>query len=419
MIDAPARPLLTRRTVLGLLGAALAPPATVPASGPAPGDDRAALVAGTIGFGFDLYAKLPATRGNVFFSPYSVTSALAMTYAGARGATAAEMARTLRFALPPDRLHLAFAGLVREINGTAKKRASELRTASALWSQKGHPFVPDFQRTARDSYEATLEEVDFRKAPETARRTINAWVERQTYDRIKDLMPEGTLDQETVLVLTNAIYFKGTWARAFDAEATKPGDFMTGATGAVRRVPLMRQRETHRYLDGDTFQALELPYDARETSMTVFLPRRVDGLAEFEGTLSAARVTEWLGRMTPHHVDVTLPRFTLTASADLNGPLSALGMPLAFSRQRADFSGMVRAQRVSISTVQHKAYVDVTEKGTEAAAATGVGMRLTSAAPPPAPPAVFRADHPFFFVIRDHRTDSILFAGRLTDPPAA
>jgi serpin B len=416
MIDAPARPMLTRRTVLGLLGAALAPPATGHAS---PADDRAALVAGNVEFGLDLYARFPATQGNVFFSPYSVTTALAMTYAGARGATAAEIAKTLRFALPPDRLHSAFAGLVREVNGTARKRASELRTANALWSQKGHPFVPDFQRTARDVYEAALEEVDFGKAPETARRTINAWVERQTNERIRDLMPEGTVKPDTVLVLTNAIYFKGTWARAFAAEATEPGDFITGAKGTVRRVPLMRQRETHRYLDGDAFQALELPYDAHESSMIVFLPRRVDGLVEFEKTLGAARVTEWLRRMTEHHVDVTLPRFKLAAGAELNGPLRALGMPLAFSPQRADFSGMVQAQRVFISTVQHKAYVDVTEKGTEAAAATGVGVRLTSAAPPPAPPAVFRADHPFLFLIRDNRTGSILFAGRLTDPPAA
>ena len=407
---------MTRRSALGLLGTALLPAGRVGAADRDVETDRSALVAGNTDFGLHLYAALAATQGNVFLSPYSVSTALAMTYAGARGATADEMAKTLRFSLPPARLHSTFAGLVRDLDGTVKKRASELRTANALWSQKGYPFVPDFQRVARDSYQAALEEVDFQKAPETARRIINTWVERQTLDRIKDLMPEGTVNQETVLVLTNAIYFKGAWARAFDLEMTRPGDFTTGAKG-TRSVPLMRQSEDYRYLDGEAFQVLELPYDAHEASMVVFLPRRVDGLAEFEKTLSAARVTDWLARMSPHLVDVTLPRFKVTASTRLNDPLRTLGMPQAFSGERADFSGMVQVRRVFISAVVHQAFVDVNEKGTEAAAATGVAMRLLSAAPR-RPRAVFRADHPFFFLIRDNRTGSILFAGRLTDPPA-
>ncbi len=199
---------------------------------------------------------------------------------------------------------------------------------------------------------------------------------------------------------------------------TKPGDFALGAKGAARNVPFMRQHQSLRYLDGGTFEALELPYDANEMSMIVFLPRRADGLADLEKTLSAARVTDWLTRLTLHDVDVAMPRFKATSSVDLKRPLVDLGMPLAFSRHRADFSGLVKGQPVFVSAVVHKAYVDVDEKGTEAAAATGVTVVPTSAVPP-RPRAVFRADHPFFFLIRDNRTDSILFAGHLTEPLAS
>jgi serpin B len=409
------RRTLTRRIVLGLLGTALLPRGRAGAASNPPDGDRDTLVRGNSEFGLDLYARLPATQANAFFSPYSISTALAMTYAGARGATAAEMANTLRFPREAGRLHPAFASLVREINGTDKKRASELSTANALWSQKGHPFVADFQRIAKTSYGAALEEVDFKGAPESARRTINSWVERQTQERIKDLLREGSLRADTVLVLTNAIYFKGAWVHRFHEQETQPGDFALGARGTARNVPLMRQHQSHRYLDGGTFQALELPYDAHEMSMIVVLPRRTDGLAEFEKTLSAARVTDWLAKMTLHDVDVALPRFKVTATMELKRPLTDLGMQLAFSRGRADFSGMVRAQSVFVSAVVHKAYIDVNEQGTEAAAATGVTMTLVSARPS-GPRAVFRADHPFLFLIRDNRTGSILFAGRLTDP---
>jgi serine protease inhibitor len=418
MTDGTARPTMTRRVALGLLGTALLPAGRAGATSEASDADRAALVTGNNEFGLDLYARLPGGQGNTFLSPYSVSNALAMTYAGARGATADEMAKALRFSLPPARLHPAFATLIREINGADKKRASELYTANALWSQKGYPFVADFRRIGKDSYEAALEEVDFQSVPETARRTINAWVERQTQDKIRDLLREGTLGRDTVLVLTNAIYFKGKWANRFVEHMTQPGDFELGARRTARNVPLMRQHARFRYLDGGAFQALELPYDAQEASMIVVLPRRADGLPDVEKTLTAARVAEWLSRMTVHDVDVTLPRFKVTATFDLNRPLVDLGMSRAFSRDGADFSGMVKAPPVFVSAVVHKAYVDVNEKGTEAAAATGATVVQLSARPPGSP-AVFRADHPFFFLIRDSRTGSILFAGRLTDPQAS
>ena len=413
------RPTMTRRMALGLLGTMLVPagPTAAATTGPSADADRTALVTGNSEFGLDLYARLSGGRGNAFFSPYSVSTALAMTYVGARGATADQMAKTLRFRLPPARTHVAFATLIRAINGEGKKRASELYTATGLWSQKGYPFVPDFQRTTQDSYGAALEEVDFRNAPETARRTINAWVERQTQDRIKDLVREGLPEPDTVLVLTNAIYFKGPWAYRFAEERTTPGDFTLAAGGTAPNVSLMRQRERLRYLDGGDFQVLELPYGAGEMAMLVALPRRADGLPQLEKTLSASRVSEWLSRMALHQVDVTLPRFRMTAEAELREPLGDLGMPLVFSPGLADFSGMVKnavKKRVHVSHVIHKAFVDVNEKGTEAAAATAVSARLVSAHLPEG--IEFRADRPFFFLIRDTRTGSILFAGRLTDP---
>jgi serpin B len=407
--------------VVGLLGSALLPTAPVVAAASESGADRAALVTSNSEFGLNLYSRLSPANVNFFFSPHSISTALAMTYAGARGATADEMAKTLRFSLPPGRIHAAFTGLIREINGTEKKRASELHTANALWSQQGNLFEPAFQRIAKHSYQAALEQVDFDGAAETARRTINAWVERQTQDRIKDLIREGTLGRNTALVLTNAIYFKGTWLHAFPKALTRSGNFALGAGSTARNVPLMGQWRSFRYLDADICQILELPYDAHETSMLVFLPRGVDGLRDLEQTLSAARVRDWLVRMTDHDVDVTLPRFKIAAGAALKRPLTDLGMRSAFTPGAADFSGMfsrmTKSGPLSVSDVVHKAHIDLDEKGTEAAAATGGWVALRSASRP-RPRAVFRADHPFFFLIRDNRTGSTLFAGRLTDPRA-
>ncbi len=411
MINEHQRTTVTRRAVLGLLGTTLLPTRHLAAS-QAPGSDSTALVGGNNEFALDLYARLRGTQGNLFFSPYSISTSLAMTYVGARGATADQMAKVLRFALPPDRLHAAFSRLMRDLHGAEKKRVTELHAANALWCQQGYPFVPSFQRIARASYSAGVETVDFRRAPENARHTINAWIERQTQDKIRDLLPEGLLDQNTVAVLTNAIYFKAAWRERFAEQATEAGDFAVAATGAARKVRLMRHHGSYDYLDAGSFQVLDLPYADDELSMVVFLPRRPDGLPEFERTLTAGQVTEWLSRLGPHDVDVTLPRFKITASVELKPSLIQLGMPLAFSRERADFSGMAKDPRVFVSAVAHKAYVDVNEKGTEATAASGVVARAMSVRRQ----AAFRADRPFFFVIRDNRTGSILFAGRLVDP---
>jgi serpin B len=389
----------------------------VGAAGSKPAEpDEAALVKGNSQFAFDLYARLRARDGNVFFSSYSISNALAMTYAGARGPTATQMAAALRFPMDGDRLHQSFANVLRDVNGAGAKGGAELSLANAIWTQTGLPTLPAFEATVKNLYGAGFTPLDFKRAPETARMTINAWVEQQTRDRIKDLIREGVLTKDTRVVLTNAIYFKGKWKYAFPEEATRNDKFTLSTGQTIVDVPLMSQQGKFRHLDGGSFQALELPYDANQQSMIVFLPKQAGGLAEFEKTLTAARVTDWLAGMTVRDVFVILPRFKVTAEFQLKQALSDLGMPLAFSPRKADFSGITTAEPLWLSAVIHKAYVDVNEKGTEAAAATGVMIRTMSARVEPL--AVFRADHPFFFVIRDNGTGSLLFAGRLINPQA-
>jgi serine protease inhibitor len=411
--------MATTRWLAVVLAATLAVSASAAgAGGGKPAEpDGAALVKGNSEFAFDLYARLRARDGNLFFSSYSISSALAMTYAGARGPTATQMAAALRFPMDGDRLHRSFAKVNADVNGAGSKGGAELYVANALWTQTGLATLPDFQATVRTLYGAGLTPLDFMQAPEKARMTINAWVEQQTRDRIKDLIPEGALKPSTRVVLTNAIYFKGKWKYAFPEAATRNDTFTLSTGKTVGDVPLMNQKGAFGYLDGGRFQALELPYDANQQSMIVFLPKRVDGLAELEKTLTAARVTEWLTQLTVREVDVTLPRFKVTAEFNLKDALTALGMPLAFSAGRADFSGIATGQPLALSAVFHKAYVDVNEKGTDAAAATTATVSTTSF-PGPEPRPVFRADHPFFFVIRDTGTGSLLFAGRLVNPQA-
>jgi serpin B len=411
--------MATTRWLAVVLAATLAAGASAAgAGGGKPAEpDEAALVKGNSEFALDLYARLRARDGNVFFSSYSISNALAMTYAGARGPTATQMAAALRFPMDGERLHQSFAKVNRDVNGAGAKGGAELQVANALWTQMGLATLPAFQATVKTLYGAGLTPLDFRGAPEKARMTINAWVEQQTRDRIKDLIPEGVLTPDTRVVLTNAIYFKGKWKYAFPEAATRNDTFTLSTGKTIGDVPLMSQQRAFRYLDGGSFQALELPYDADQQSMIVFLPRRADGLAELEKTLTAARVTDWLAQLAVRDVDVTLPRFKVTAEFQLKDALTDLGMPRAFSPGKADFSGIATGEPLALSAVIHKAYVDVNEKGTEAAAATAAMIFATSArAPEPRP--VFRADHPFFFVIRDNGTGSLLFAGRLVNPQA-
>jgi serpin B len=379
-------------------------------------------------FGLDLYARLCAgQQGNLVVSPASVAVALAMTRAGARGATAAEMDRVLRIdslgsagsAGDVAAVHEAVAALLRAWNDPART-SYELRVVSRLFGALGHAFEPPFLALTGERYGAPLESLDFRGDADGSRRHINDWVAARTGDRIQDLLPARSIQPDTRLVLANAAYFLGRWARRFEPAATRPDVFWAEGRREIR-APLMRQTERFRYAAGPGWKLLEMPYVGAELAMAVILPDARDGLAELERGLSVAELERWLATISDTRVAVVLPRFRVAPgeSARLDRLLAAMGMPTAFTAQ-ADFGAMADPpdpdDRLAIGAVYHKAFVQVDEAGTEAAAATAVAM-APGGAPRPAPaPPEFRADHPFLFLIRDLRSGIILFLGRLVDP---
>jgi serpin B len=377
--------------------------------------DPDAVVRGNTRFALELYAKLCRREGNVFFSPLSVSTALAMTSAGARGRTLEEMTRVLH--LPEQaRLHPAMAGLEAGLLARSGRHV-ELSLANALWGQMGKAFLPEFQHLLRRHYRAGLHQVDFAGSPGGAREAINRWTEQRTRGKIKDLLPREAVTADTRLVLTNAVYFKADWASPFKKSGTEPGDFRL-AGGATVRTPLMWQEGTFGYLEGEGFQALEMPYVNKDLAMVIFLPEKPGGLGELERRLTPENLASWTAGLREQEVRVTLPRFKMTEAAELKKTLTEMGMGRAFSRS-ADFGGMDGgAGRLGLSAVIHKAFLDVAEEGAEAAAATAVVVAPMAAAPPPmaAPVPVFCADRPFLLLIRDRKTGSILFLGRLTNP---
>jgi serpin B len=387
--------------------------AAVAQTNPSPTPDQAAVVDGSNAFAVDLYAQLRKQSGNLFFSPESISTAFAMAYAGARGTTAAQMAATLHFTLPPDKLQPAMGALLAGLNGP--HAGYQLRVADALWAEQDFTFLDDFLKVTSSDYGAGFNRVDFKGAPEAARATINQWVEEKTEDKIKNLLPAGSVTPATRLVLTNAIYFKGDWQSQFDKTQTKDEDFHPSATQTVK-APLMHLTSKLGYLNGGTFQAVDIPYKTGDLSMIVLLPNDISGLSALEQSLTAANAKLWMSQLRPgSKIILALPRFKMTQQFQLAGTLSAMGMTQAFQRSEADFSGMTGKRDLWISAAIHKAYIDVNEEGTEAAAATGIVMRGMVMARPQ-PPIVFRADHPFLFLIRDNRSGAILFMGRISDP---
>jgi len=376
--------------------------------------DKEAVVSGNNAFALDLYAELRGADGNLFFSPFSISTALAMTHAGARGRTETQMAEALHFDLDQQRLHPAFKGLVEDLTAAQEKRGYQLSVANALWGQKGYRFLPEFLRLVRANYSGGFNQVDFKGATEAARRTINRWVEEKTRDKIKDLIKPGILTPMTRLVLANAIYFKGDWASPFKKTRTRDAPF-TLMSGDKIKAPMMHQTEEFGYMEGDGYQALELPYAGNDLSMIVFLPRKANGLPEFEKSATMKGLAKNRPRLRRRKVVVALPKFKMTSEFRLDDTLKSMGMGDAFSIRLADFSGMTGNKELYVGAVLHKAFVDVNEEGTEAAAATGVVMALKSMARP-RPIPVFRADHPFVFLIRDNRSNSILFLGRVMNP---
>jgi serine protease inhibitor len=368
------------------------------------------VVEGNNKFAIELYQKLQCQQGNLFLSPYSISTALAMTYAGARGRTAEQMEKTLNFPVD-EQFHKTFGEIIKQLNASGQKGAFELVVANALWGQKDYKFLADYLALVKADYDGNLEQVDFKTQTEDARKTINAWVENKTRDKIKDLIKPGSLNSLTRLVLTNAIYFKGKWASQFKPDQTQESLFIL-LSGEKVNVPMMQQKERFGYAEVNDIQLLELPYKGNDLSMVVLLPRKIDGVKELEKQLNADNLAGWVGKIHKREVHVFFPRFKMTSQFGLAQILGEMGMTDAFL-EKADFSGMTGNRDLFISAVVHKAYVDVNEEGTEAAAATGVVMRVTSVE---MPPPVFRADHPFIFLIRDNHTGSILFLGRVESP---
>jgi serpin B len=390
----------------------IAPPPPVPAA------DLGAAAVGDTAFAVDLYGRLRAGNDNLIFSPASVSSALAMTYAGAAGRTTEEMKAVLHFTLDPDKLHAVNHKRLYIWNGgDGAQRSYELVVANSLWGQKDENWKPEFLAVLNDRYAAGLRQVDFVNGAEGARQAINHWVEQWTKGKITDLIPTGILTPNTRLVLADAIYFKGDWERKFDADATHPVPFHVSG-GQTVRVSTMHQTNYFRYGEPEGVQVLELPYAGRDLSMIVLLPRKRDGLGALEATLTSGRISQLTESLGLEKVIVYLPKFKFDRSLDLEKPLAALGMKTAFDPNSADFSGMNGKRDLFISNVVHKATIEVNEKGSEASAATAVvGVKKSVAEPKETRQApVFLADHPFLFLIQDNLTGTLLFMGRVVDP---
>lgn len=373
-------------------------------------------------FALAMYGRLRQRPGNLFFSPFSIRTALSMTQAGARGETAAEMIKALRISSSADTLHVASSDIIERLKSAGEGKY-EMAVANSLWGQDGEPVQPGFLELIASHFDGLMKLVDFRASGESARVEINRWVEDKTKQKIQDLIPPGSLNADTRLVLVNAVYFKGTWVLQFEKMDTRDEPFFLEDGGKVR-VPLMHQHDRLRYMKAGGYQAVELIYMGGDLSMLILLPDRKDELQDLEKKLSARMLRDCVAEMRIREVKLFLPRFKITwGTVDMRDYLIALGMPLAFTRFQADFSGIngyepPAEESLFLSAVFHKAFVDVHEEGTEAAAATSVGVMIGSARRPSKPPPipVFRADHPFLFAIRDRKKGAVLFLGRMVDP---
>lgn len=378
-----------------------------------PATNLAELVAGNSAFAFDLYQAIRGEAGNLFLSPYSISLALVMTYAGARGDTEQQMVDTLRYTFPQGRLHPAFNSLDLELASRAEGVEGQdgrfrLNIADSIWGQTGHSFLPQYLDVLAGNYGAGLRVLDFVNEPEDSRVTINDWVSDETEAKIKDLLPPNSITPATVLVLTNAIYFNAAWLQPFVRELTHDGTFNL-LDGDQVTVPMMKQTAYFGYAEGEGYKAVELPYDGEELSMVILLPE-AGRFEEFTSALDSEAAALILADVSPpQDVQLTMPRFTYESGFSLKETLAGMGMPVAFAR--ADFSGMDGTRSLFIDDVFHKAFVDVDEAGTEAEAATGwlvagvpIGRREVT------------VNRPFFFMIRDIDTRAILFLGHVVNP---
>lgn len=410
--------------VLPWLVAALPPRAATVAKGKAMADANpiesgavAGLARSSNAFGFDLYQRLRQRPGNLILSPASLSTALTMTWGGARSATAVEMKKVLHLEGTAEAAMAASGALAHSLQ--EPKRPVTFRIANQLFGEKTYRFEAAYLERTRAAYGAALEPLDFKAAPEPARVHVNEWVEKKTERRIKDLIPPGGIERDTRLLLVNAIYFLGDWEQPFPARQTRPAPFHLSAT-ETRTVPTMNQAGRFRIAARDGVTALEMPYKGGEFSMVVLLPDRADGLAALESGLDLKRLDALLAGLATELVSVAIPKLEIRPpeSLSLGDDLKALGMPLAFDRDRADFTGMANPpdprDRLVLSKVFHQGWIRVDEKGTEAAATTAVTMTFAGAAP--SQPRLFKADRPFLFLLRDKASGLVLFLGRVSDP---
>ncbi len=376
-----------------------------------PGINASAKAAESINsFTFDIYKSLAEQDGNLFLSPYSISSALAMTYAGARGITEQEMASVLY--LYPD-IHKNMGALVSELNSIPKDIAV-VNTANAIWPAKQERLLPEFVQTVRGGYAAGISPLNYKGNPDKAAKVINSWVDKHTQGKIKNIIPRGVLTKNTPMVLTNAVYFKSDWAEQFEPQKTYAMPFWISSSQSVPTMMMSRTGESIKYMKDDDLEAAELPYKNGRFSMVVLLPEKGKALAEVEKKLSADALSKITSAMESKRVKITMPKFKTEQSFELNKTLSKMGMPSAFNSS-ADFSAITGSRNITISNIIHKTFVEVGEEGTEAAAATAVIMAKTSLEPQ-IPAISFTADRPFISLIRDNKSKAVLFIGRYSTP---
>ena len=371
------------------------------------------IVSGLNDFTILSYRQLDQVSENLILSPFNIATALSMTLSGARGSTATQIAAVLRQRYDAS-YDSSLASLVARVTKAGNAGGNELLAANGLWVQQGFPIQPAFQKTLADDYHAPLTPLDFVASAESARRQINGWTGQHTKNRIKDLLAEGSVNADTRLVLTSAIYFYGKWQEPFETSRTEPAPFKL-VSGRTIQASFMNQTSRFSYTETPSTQILQMRYASTGIAFDVLLPRTSSGLANLEKSLSSENLASWLGNLDTEKVAVTLPKFRSESEFSLRKVLSAMGMPAAF-RDDADFSGIDSRDKLWISQVVHKAFVDVSEQGTEAAAATGIAMVGAAMRPKPEQTFVFRADHPFIFMIRDTQTGVILFIGRVMKP---
>lgn len=359
-------------------------------------------------FAFDIYSHAAKNKGSVFLSPYSISSALSMTYAGARGGTAAEMERVLH--ISPD-IHKHMAALTSEMNSVPREQAI-VSAANAVWPAKQERLLPEFVQTVREGYRAGIAPLNYKSDPPGAAKTINAWVSRHTEGKINDIISPNALTKQTSLVLTNAVYFKSEWQSKFEPDASLPAPFHVSDSKSVKVMMMHRTGRDVKYIRTENAAIAELPYRDARFSMLVMLPDEKTNISDFEKELTAEKLSKWRAAMKPEYVSLYLPRFRTEASYELSDMLKEMGMPSAFNGE-ADFSGINGKMDMFIGGVLHKTFIEVGEEGTEAAAATAVILNKMSA-PSPETPIEFRADRPFVYIIRDNASGAILFIGRYT-----